>query len=170
MIMQIHFDSFPQSPCPVLLLGFWCVHCGFNCCFPWPSLILKITGISGFLATHVVAKALKAGYSIHGWVFIVYPAMQPKHWMFPISNSRTVRSAEKGTAIRECYIGFGDKFDIATIEDISSNWWPHRGAQRCVAPCQAKFYPFTLCEKTLVPSSMLPHLLPALWKTQRKTC
>jgi hypothetical protein len=38
--------------------------------------------------------------------------------MFPILNSRTVRSAEKGAAVRERYIGLGDKFDIAVVEDL----------------------------------------------------
>jgi nucleoside-diphosphate-sugar epimerase len=39
---------------------------------------MKITGVSGFVATHVVAKALEAGYSIRGRVLIVYPAVRPK--------------------------------------------------------------------------------------------
>ena len=38
--------------------------------------------------------------------------------MFTILNSRTVRSAEKGTAVQKRYIGFGDKFEIAVVEDI----------------------------------------------------
>jgi len=32
--------------------------------------------------------------------------------------SRTVRSVAKGEAIRDRYIGLGDKFDIAVIEDL----------------------------------------------------
>ena len=35
-----------------------------------------------------------------------------------VLNRRTVRSAEKGKAVRERYIGLGDKFDIAVVEDL----------------------------------------------------
>jgi hypothetical protein len=38
--------------------------------------------------------------------------------MFFTLDPRTVRLAEKGTAICECYIRFGDKFDIVVVEDL----------------------------------------------------
>jgi nucleoside-diphosphate-sugar epimerase len=57
---------------------------------------ILITGASGFLATHVIAKALEAGYSVRG----------------------TVRSLEKGDAIRRRYSHLGDKFDIVVVSDL----------------------------------------------------
>jgi len=55
-----------------------------------------ITGASGFLATHVIAKALEAGYSVRG----------------------TVRSKAKGDAIQRRYSHLGDKFDIVVVNDL----------------------------------------------------
>jgi nucleoside-diphosphate-sugar epimerase len=55
-----------------------------------------ITGASGFLATHVIAKALEAGYAVRG----------------------TVRSVDKGNAIQQRYSHLGDKFDIVVVNDL----------------------------------------------------
>lgn len=52
--------------------------------------------MSGYLATHVVAKALEAGYAVRG----------------------TVRSAAKRKDIQARYAHIGDRFDIAVVEDI----------------------------------------------------
>jgi len=57
---------------------------------------ILVTGASGFLATHVVAKALEAGYAVRG----------------------TVRSTEKGNAIQQRYAHLGNKFDIVVVEDL----------------------------------------------------
>jgi len=57
---------------------------------------ILITGVSGFLATHVVSKALEAGYAVRG----------------------TVRSAAKGKAVQDRYAKFGGRFDITVVEDL----------------------------------------------------
>ncbi|KAJ7139431.1 hypothetical protein C8R44DRAFT_304434 [Mycena epipterygia] len=60
-----------------------------------PSLIL-VTGASGFLATHVIAKAFKAGYAVRG----------------------TVRSTAKGEAVQQKYSQMGNKFQFAVVKDL----------------------------------------------------
>ncbi|KAJ6581945.1 hypothetical protein B0H19DRAFT_1117104 [Mycena capillaripes] len=55
-----------------------------------------VTGASGFLATHVIAKAFEAGYAVRG----------------------TVRSAAKGQAIQQKYTHMGDKFQFAIVDDL----------------------------------------------------
>jgi len=57
---------------------------------------ILVTGINGFLATHVVAQSLAAGYAVRG----------------------TVRSEKKGKIIQEKYAQLGDKLDIAIVEDL----------------------------------------------------
>ncbi|KAJ6590853.1 hypothetical protein B0H10DRAFT_2091738 [Mycena sp. CBHHK59/15] len=57
---------------------------------------LLVTGASGFLATHVIAKAFEAGYAVRG----------------------TVRSVSKGRAVQQGYSHLGDRFQFAVVEDL----------------------------------------------------
>ncbi|KZP08664.1 NAD(P)-binding protein [Athelia psychrophila] len=57
---------------------------------------ILVTGVSGFLATHVLEQALEAGFSVRG----------------------TVRSAEKGRAIQNKHANLGNRFEIAVVEDL----------------------------------------------------
>ncbi|KAJ7451103.1 hypothetical protein FB451DRAFT_710788 [Mycena latifolia] len=57
---------------------------------------ILVTGASGFLATHVIAKAFEAGYAVRG----------------------TVRSAAKGQAVQQKYSHVEDKFQFAVVDDL----------------------------------------------------
>lgn len=63
---------------------------------PPPAKVL-VTGANGYIAAWLVRLLLEDGYSVRG----------------------TVRSASKGAFLQKLFAGFGDKFEIAVVEDIT---------------------------------------------------
>ncbi|KZV66765.1 NAD-P-binding protein [Peniophora sp. CONT] len=63
---------------------------------PPPAKVL-VTGANGYIAAWLVRLLLEDGYSVRG----------------------TVRSAAKGAFLQKLFAGFGDKFEIAVVEDIT---------------------------------------------------
>jgi hypothetical protein len=65
---------------------------------PSPAKVL-VTGANGYLATWVVKKYLEAGYSVRG----------------------TVRSLSKSAFLNDKFARYGDRFELAVVEDITKD-------------------------------------------------
>ncbi len=63
-----------------------------------PAKVL-VTGANGYLATWVVKKYLEAGYSVRG----------------------TVRSSSKSAFLNDRFAHYGDRFELAVVEDITKD-------------------------------------------------
>lgn len=63
-----------------------------------PGDKILVTGANGFLAVHVVDSFLKKGYSVRG----------------------VVRSLGKGDHLKKLFAKYGDKFELAVVEDITA--------------------------------------------------
>ena len=63
-----------------------------------PAKVL-ITGANGYLGVWVVKKYLEAGYSVRG----------------------TVRSLSKSEFLRDRFSDYGDRFELAVVEDITKD-------------------------------------------------
>ena len=64
---------------------------------PFTSGKVLVTGANGFVAAWVVKDLLDHGFSVRG----------------------TVRSESKALYLREFFKGYGDKFEIVIVEDIT---------------------------------------------------
>lgn len=62
-----------------------------------PGDKVLVTGANGFLAVHIVEILLKKGYAVRG----------------------TVRSLQKAQHIQNLFGGYGDKFELTVVEDIT---------------------------------------------------
>ena len=64
-----------------------------------PKTVL-VTGVSGFIATHVALRFLENGWNVRG----------------------TVRSEDKGKKVAElpCFKSYGDKLSFTVVEDLVS--------------------------------------------------
>ncbi|KAF8987068.1 hypothetical protein BDQ17DRAFT_1375438 [Cyathus striatus] len=63
-----------------------------------PGVKVLVTGANGYLAMWIVRTLLERGYSVRG----------------------TVRSASKGTYLTEYFKGYGDRFEIYIVPDITA--------------------------------------------------
>lgn len=63
-----------------------------------PGDKVLVTGANGFLAVHVVDILLKKGYAVRG----------------------IVRSLEKGEYVKKYFAEYGDKLELAVVEDITA--------------------------------------------------
>ena len=64
-----------------------------------PSKVL-VTGANGFVATWIVRVLLERGYAVRG----------------------TVRSAAKGEHAKKLFESYGDRFEVAVVEDMTKVW------------------------------------------------
>ncbi|KAI0059358.1 NAD-P-binding protein [Artomyces pyxidatus] len=64
-----------------------------------PPAKVLVTGANGFVAAWVVRKLLEAGYAVRG----------------------TVRSASKGTHLKNTFAKYGDKFEVFVVDDITKD-------------------------------------------------
>jgi len=62
-----------------------------------PGDKILVTGANGFLAVHIVDAFLEKGYAVRG----------------------VVRSPGKGEHLKKLFAKYGDKFDLAVVEDIT---------------------------------------------------
>ena len=62
-----------------------------------PGSNVLVTGANGFVAIYVVQRLLQEGYAVRG----------------------TVRSLAKGEHLKKVFAEYGDKFEIAVVEDIT---------------------------------------------------
>ena len=63
-----------------------------------PGDKVLVTGANGFLAVHIVEILLKKGYAVRG----------------------VVRSLDRGKPLKDRFEGYGDKFELAVVEDITA--------------------------------------------------
>jgi len=63
-----------------------------------PGDKVLVTGANGFLAVHVVDALLKKGYAVRG----------------------VVRSLNKGDHLKKIFAKYGDKLELAVVEDITA--------------------------------------------------
>jgi len=63
-----------------------------------PGDKVLVTGANGFLAVHVVDILLKKGYAVRG----------------------IIRSVQKGEHIKKYFAKYGDKLELAVVEDITA--------------------------------------------------
>ena len=63
-----------------------------------PGNKVLVTGANGFLAVHIIVILLKKGYAVRG----------------------VVRSLDKGEYLKKLFAGYGDKFELAVVEDITA--------------------------------------------------
>jgi nucleoside-diphosphate-sugar epimerase len=64
-----------------------------------PPAKVLVTGANGYLATWVVTKFLEAGYAVRG----------------------TVRSPSKSAYLNDKFAQYGDRFELAIVEDITKD-------------------------------------------------
>lgn len=62
-----------------------------------PGSKILVSGANGYIAIWVVRTLLEKGYAVRG----------------------TVRSLEKGTHLKDTFAKYGDKFELAVVEDIT---------------------------------------------------
>ena len=62
-----------------------------------PGSKVLVSGANGFIAIYVVQRLLQEGYAVRG----------------------TVRSSSKGEHLKKVFAEYGDKFEIAVVEDIA---------------------------------------------------
>lgn len=87
-------------------------------------------------------------------------------------DGRTVRSAEKGEAIKQRYAHLGDRFDIAVVGDLITGDLTDalRGPNFTASFSNPTSHVISPFQQVSPPLSMLPHLSPGLSLTRRRTC
>ena len=79
----------------------------------------QVTGVSGFVGSHVVDELLRQGYSVRGYAYII--SLHSTQYTYGLMTVFSAVRSHNVARVDKSYESFGDRFTTTVIDDIATS-------------------------------------------------